>query len=258
MTDADLRLDGAFIEHRWEGTPSRSAWVLLHEGLGSVSLWRGFPSELRARVGESVFSYSRLGYGQSDALPLPWPTSYMHDEAARRLPRVLAAAGIEAPVLVGHSDGGSIALIAAATGTVRPRALILVAPHVFVEALSIASITAARDAYASGALRAKLERHHRHVDVAFGGWNGAWLSPDFADWNLTSLLPSITAPTLLVQGEDDPYGTRTQVDAIAAAVRGPCEVVMLRGVGHAPHREAPAALLGHIERFASRWVRAGS
>lgn len=236
------------IETAWFGVPAPRAIVLLHEGLGSVSHWRGVPAELARLTDLPVLAYSRAGYGASDPIVPPRPLSYMHDEA-RALPALLAAEGIDEPILVGHSDGASIAIIAAGSGVVRPRALVLIAPHVFVEDVSIASIAIARDTYPT--FRARLAKYHADVDGAFWGWNRAWLDPAFRQWNIEAFVPAITAPTLIVQGDADEYGTLAQVEALAA-LGGPREVEIVRGAGHAPHRDP--AVLARIAAFVVRAI----
>ena len=224
------------------------ALVLLHEGLGSVELWRTVPDALHEATGRRVVAYSRAGYGRSGPAVLPRPVSYMHDEADVVLPALLDDLGIARPVLVGHSDGASIAVLHAGAG--RPVAgLVLIAPHVVVEDVSVASIAAAREAYATTDLRDRLARYHDDVDATFRGWNDVWLSPAFRSWDITDRLAAIAAPVLVVQGADDPYGTTRQVDLIAAGLGGPCDVLLLPGVGHAPHLEAPAEVLAAITAF---------
>ena len=244
-----LEVQGRGVEHA--RIPGREpTLVFLHEGLGSTKQWRSFPQEIAAATGHGAFVYSRLGYGASDPVPLPRPLTYMQDEAKDFLPAVLDAAGLASVILVGHSDGASIALVhAALDGGRRVRALVLEAPHVFVEDLSVASIAKAREAYEEGDLRERLAKYHDHVDVAFWGWNRAWLDPAFRAWNLESYLPEIRVPILVLQGEDDPYGTRAQVDAIARQAGGPVEVVMLPRCAHTPHREAHAATRDAIVCF---------
>jgi pimeloyl-ACP methyl ester carboxylesterase len=172
----------------------------------------------------------------------------MHDEADVVLPALLEQFGVERPVLVGHSDGASIALLYAGAG--RPvRALVLLAPHVFVEDRSIEGIEAARRAYRNGDLAVRLARHHDNPDATFRGWNDVWLSPEFRSWNIEDRLPAVTCPVLLVQGAADPYGTVAQLDAIERGVAGPCRRVVLPGVGHAPHAEAPAETLAVVGAF---------
>jgi pimeloyl-ACP methyl ester carboxylesterase len=223
--------------------------VFLHEGLGSVSLWRDFPQRVADATALPALVYSRAGYGRSTALKAPRTPSYMHDEALSILPALLDALGIAHPILVGHSDGASIALIHAGLGVRPVRALIALAPHVFVEDLSIAGIEQARLAYEAGDLRTKLGRYHAHVDSAFRGWNDIWLSPAFRDWNIEGALPGIACPVLLVQGRGDEYGTLAQLDAIERGVCGPVERVELDDCGHSPHRDQPEATLSAIRNF---------
>jgi pimeloyl-ACP methyl ester carboxylesterase len=234
------------LETKWFGAPSPNAVVLLHEGLGCVDAWREFPERVREATKTSVFAYSRFGYGRSPPVPLPRPLTYMHDEA-RILPEVLRDAGITRPLLVGHSDGASIAIIAAGSG-LQARGLVLLAPHVFCEDRSVAGIEAARDAYEHGDLRARLAKYHANVDVAFWGWNRAWLDSGFRAWNIEEFLPRITAPVTVVQGDADPYGTLAQVDAIARGIPADITRVILPGVGHAPHRESEAQTIDAIAR----------
>lgn len=230
---------------RIEGDPRKPTLVLLHEGLGCVALWRDFPARLGAASGAQVFAYSRLGYGGSSARPLPWPLDYMELEGTRGLPAVLEAAGIGDCVLLGHSDGASIALVHA--GLVRDprvRGVIVIAPHVFTESMGLASIAQARLAYAEGELRARLARYHGgNVDCAFRGWCDSWLHSGFARWNIEHVLPGIGVPLLQIQGEDDQYGSPAQLEAIASAVGGPCTTLLLADCRHAPQFEQPARTL---------------
>ena len=238
------------IESVWVGPPRSGGTelVFLHEGLGSVSAWRDVPAQIADAAGCAAFVYSREGYGTSSPVALPRPLAYMHDEAAA-LPALLAAHGITRPILVGHSDGASIAIIAAGSG-LAVQALVLIAPHVFVENISVESIAKAADAYRTTDLREKLARHHADVDGAFWGWNRAWLDPGFRAWNLEAFLPRISAPALVVQGAADEYGTFAQVEAIARQLAGPCEQLIVPGAGHAPHRTAgvPAQIAAFIRR----------
>jgi len=238
------------IESVWVGPPRSGGTelVFLHEGLGSVSAWRDVPAQIADAAGCAAFVYSREGYGTSSPVALPRPLAYMHDEAAA-LPALLAAHGISRPILVGHSDGASIAIIAAGSG-LAVQALVLIAPHVFVENISVESIAKAADAYRTTDLREKLARHHADVDGAFWGWNRAWLDPGFRAWNLEAFLPRISAPALVVQGAADEYGTLAQVEAIARQLAGPCEQLIVPGAGHAPHRTAgvPAQIAAFIRR----------
>ncbi|HEX6237244.1 MAG TPA: alpha/beta hydrolase [Acidimicrobiales bacterium] len=226
--------------------------VFLHEGLGSLSLWRRFPREVAAATGwPTTLVYSRPGYGRSAPVPLPRPVTYMHDEALETLPALLGDVGIERPVLVGHSDGASIAIIHAGAGF-DVAALVLIAPHVFVEERSIEGIRASRAAYDGGDLRARLAHHHANVDVAFRGWSDVWLSPAFRSWTITSSLPPISCPVLLIQAEDDPYGTAAQLDAIEEGVAGPVERVELPGSTHSPHVDHPEIVVNAIAGFLVR------
>lgn len=245
-----LSVDGVDLEARWVGPPpdGGTTLVYLHEGLGSITHWRETPEAIANAVGRPGLVYSRQGYGHSTPVQVPRPLSYMHDEAAR-LKEVLAAALIQDAILIGHSDGASIALIATGAGHVSPRALVLIAPHVFVEDVSVASIAAAADAFSAGDLRGKLARHHADVSGAFWGWNRAWLDPDFRAWNLEELLPAITVPILIVQGDADEYGTIAQVEAIRAGVAGPVSVEIVAGAGHAPFRDAPDLVHVRIAEF---------
>lgn len=244
--------EGHRLELAWHGLRAPAdapTLVLLHEGLGCVAAWRDWPARLAAATGLRVLAYSRRGYGGSEGRSPPWPLTYMHEEAAL-LPAVLAAAGVDDAILVGHSDGGSIALIHAG-GAPDPhlRGLVTLAAHVFREDESFAAISAARHAYLHGDLRPRLGKYHHHVDDAFWGWCGAWLDPEFANWNLEPCLPGITAPTLVIQGDADPYGTLAQVDAIARGLSGPCTTLVLPGCGHAPWREREADTTAAILAF---------
>ena len=224
--------------------------VLLHEGLGSIAMWRDFPEKLAAATGRAVLVYSRFGYGQSDPCQLPRPMDYLDPESLEVLPAIVEAEAIGPHVLVGHSDGASIALIHAGRGPHRNLlGAVCIAPHVFVEDVSVASIAVAKTAYEQGDFRARLARYHGNVDVAFRGWNDAWLDLRFRAWNIEAVLPGIRVPLLLIQGEGDEYGTRLQVDTIARQTGGPAEVLMLPDCGHSPHRDQPAALLAGINRF---------
>jgi pimeloyl-ACP methyl ester carboxylesterase len=249
-----VRVDDRRIELlAWGAAPSkeRATLVFLHEGLGCAAHWRDFPAKVAHATGLPAIAYSRLGYGASDPIALPRPLTYMQDEAKEMLPRVLDAANVGPVILVGQSDGASIAIVAAALDAgKRIRALVLEAPHVFVEEITVASIAKAKEAYEHGDLRARLAKYHGdNVDTAFWGWNRAWLDPDFRAWNIEEHLPRVAVPTLVVQGEDDPYGTRAQVDAIAKQAGGRVEVAMLASCGHAPHRDQEEATLGAIARF---------
>ncbi len=226
--------------------------ILLHEGLGSVAMWRDFPARLAARTGRAAVVYSRYGYGRSDPIAAPHAPRYMHDEALIALPELRDALGLDDVVLVGHSDVASIALLHAGSGRWPVRALILEAPHVFVEDVSVASIAAARDAYATGELRRRLARYHADVDSAFRGWNHAWLDPAFRTWNIEDRLPGVRCPVLAIQGADDEYGTLAQIDAIARGVAGPFEKLVLAGCKHSPHRDQEETVLAAMAAFIAR------
>jgi pimeloyl-ACP methyl ester carboxylesterase len=252
---AAQRLEYRFVGPRPDITPTL---VLLHEGLGCVGLWDDFPDRLSAATGLGVFAYSRAGYGKSSPVPLPRPLSYMHDEARETLPCLLDAIGFRRGLLVGHSDGASIAAIYAGSHQDhRIGGLVLIAPHFFTEDSGIASIAEAKVAYESGDLRARLARWHADVDNAFRGWNGAWLDPDFRKWDISEFLAYIRVPVLVVQGEDDQYGTVKQVETVRQECYCPVEVALLPAARHSPQREAPEATLKSISDFVRRVVANG-
>jgi pimeloyl-ACP methyl ester carboxylesterase len=232
-------------------SPHGSELVFLHEGLGSVSHWKNFPARVAEATGCPVTVYSRYGCGNSDLLTEPRAVSYMHDEGLYALPDLLAELQIENPILVGHSDGGSIALIHAGAHD-RVRGLVLLAPHVFVEDLSVASIAEAKTKFATTDLAEKLSRHHRDAAGTFWGWNNIWLHPDFRRWNIEEYLPRITCPILAIQGVDDRYGTMAQVQAIARQSGGPVEILALAECRHSPQRDQPDAVLAAIAKFVKR------
>lgn len=228
------------------GDAARPALLFLHEGLGSVGLWRGFHRRIAAATGRRTVAYSRLGHGFSDLPATPRTPTSLHEEAATVVPALCAELELDRPVLVGHSDGASIALIRA--GSAEVGGLVVLAPHVFVEGVGLAEIEAARRAYAGGDLRERMARHHRDPDTTFGNWNDVWLSPGFRAWDLRPGLASITCPVLAVQGTADPYGTVAHVEAIRAAAAGPVELLVLDG-GHAPHLEHPGPVEAAVARF---------
>jgi pimeloyl-ACP methyl ester carboxylesterase len=236
---------------RWDGDPARPVIVMLHEGLGSVSLWRDFPQRLCERTGCTVVAYSRYGYGRSDVLREKREPEYMHHEGEVVLPALLAQLGIERPILFGHSDGASIALICAGAHPEAVRALVLEAPHVFVEEISVRSIAEAKTAYATTDLPKKLARHHADPDTTFFGWNDVWLDERFRAWNIEAYADRVRCPVLLIQGDADEYGTTAQVDAIAARVPG-SETCLVPRAGHSPHRDAPELVLDRITSFVER------
>lgn len=249
-----LVVGGRRLECRWAGPGPEAAptLVFLHEGLGCAAMWRDFPDALAAATGCGALVYSRAGYGGSDAVPLPRPLDYMQAEGETAVGPLLDAAGVREAVLVGHSDGGSIALVHAATAAASGRivGLVLEAPHVFCEDLSVRSIAAVRDQYEGGDLRARLRRYHGdNVDVAFRGWCDAWLDPGFRGWNIEGYLPRVQAPMLLIQGEEDEFGTAAQLRAIERGAGGPVETLLLPGCGHSPHRERPQEVIAAAARF---------
>jgi pimeloyl-ACP methyl ester carboxylesterase len=246
VTVREQRLEYALIAARDAAAPTV---ILLHEGLGSLALWRDFPARLAEATGASVLVYSRLGYGKSAPLIQKRNVGYMHVEALESLPALRDALAIADPILVGHSDGASIALIHAGAGRWKVRGLILEAPHVFVEDVTVTSIEAAREAYATTDLRSRLARYHDDVDGAFRGWNDIWLDPEFRAWNIEACLPAITCPALVIQGADDEYGTPAQLAAIAAQIGGPVETKLLPDCKHSPHRDQPEITLAAMARF---------
>ena len=226
--------------------------VFLHEGLGSVALWKDFPGKVSQATGCPAVVYSRYGYGKSDRLAGARGVDYMHREALEVLPELLDALSIRNPILIGHSDGASIALIHAGAGTRPVRGLVLLAPHVFVEDITVQSIAEAKVAFAETNLPAKLARYHDDVESTFRGWNDIWLRPDFRRWNIEEYLPAISCPLLLIQGEDDQYGSEAQVEAIARQVSGPAETVMLQNCAHSPHVDRTQATVEKISHFIAR------
>ena len=253
-----LSIGPQHLEYRMIGPRPAAAptIVMLHEGLGCVGLWNDFPDKLQKTTGAGVFVYSRGGYGQSSPITLPRPLTYMHDEAREVLPALLDAIGFRRGLLLGHSDGASIAAIYAGTHQDhRVGGLVLIAPHFFTEDEGIASIAEARKAYETGDLRQRLSRWHKDVDNAFKGWNGAWLDPDFRKWDITEQLAYIRVPILIVQGEGDQYGTVKQIEAAERECYCPVEVALLPGAKHSPQREAPEATLKAIADFVACVLR---
>ncbi|MGE3245984.1 MAG: alpha/beta fold hydrolase [Beijerinckiaceae bacterium] len=250
-----LDIAGQRLEYRFCGPQPADAptILLLHEGLGCAGLWLEFPQTLAEVTGCGVFAWSRAGYGQSDPVPLPRPLSYMHDEACDVLPGLIDSIGLRKGLLIGHSDGASIAAIYAGMhDDPRIRGISVMAPHFIVEDISIHSIADAKQAYETTDLRKKLARWHANPDVAFYGWNGAWLDPEFRSWDLSEFLRDIRVPVQILQGEDDQYGTMRQVDVARACCRGPLEVTVLAGVKHTPWREAKEQTLSLLSDFARK------
>jgi pimeloyl-ACP methyl ester carboxylesterase len=248
-----LRLEYRMIGPRPDAAPTI---VMLHEGLGSVGLWGSFPDQIAAATGAGVFVYSRAGYGRSSPGKLPRTTRFMHEEACAVLPQVLEGIGFQRGLLLGHSDGASIATIYA--GSVqdhRVRGLVLLAPHFFTEDMGIAEIRRARDAFAAGTFRDKLKRWHADVDCAFRSWSQPWLDPEFRKWDITEALGYIRVPILIVQGDQDQYGTLRQLEAANNECYCPVETVVLPGIRHVPQREAPQATLDAVTDFVTRLLR---
>ena len=250
---APLRLEYRMIGPRPDAAPTI---VMLHEGLGSVGLWGSFPDDIASATGAGVFVYSRAGYGKSGAGELPRSTSFLNEEACEVLPRVLDAIGYRRGLLLGHSDGASIATIYA--GSVqdhRVRGLVLIAPHFFTEDMGLAEIRRARKSFVAGGLREKLKRWHDDVDSAFRSWNEPWLDPAFQKWDITEALGFIRVPILIVQGENDQYGTHKQIEAALRECYCPVETAVLPGVRHVPYREAPEPTLKAVADFINRLLR---
>lgn len=251
-----LELCGQRIEYRLVGPAPDQAptVVLLHEGLGCVAMWRDFPEQLAGRTGCGVLVWSRAGYGGSSPCTLPRPLSYMHHEALRTMPRLLDAIGLRAGVVLGHSDGASIAAIhAGACRDRRVRGLVLMAPHFFTEEAGIAEIARARVAYRDTDLRARLARYHGdNVDNAFEGWSGAWLDPGFRHWDLRGFLGSIDVPVLVIQGTQDQYGTLAHVEAVRELCPAPVQTLVLEACAHAPHRDQPERTLSAVSALVAR------
>src|SRR6185295_828559 len=247
------RLEYALLEPQDAQAVDRPTLVFLHEGLGSVALWKDFPAEVVAATGCPALVYSRYGYGKSETLTAPRSVDYMHREALDVLPEVLDHFGVRSPILIGHSDGASIALVHAGSGRRLVKGVVAMAPHVFVEDITVKSIAEAKTAFQHTDLPQKLSRYHDTVVSAFGGWNDIWLHPDFRRWNIEDYLPGIVVPVLLMQGAEDQYGTVAQIAAIARQVSGPIETIMLPGCGHSPHQSPQkTAVIVAIARFVAK------
>jgi pimeloyl-ACP methyl ester carboxylesterase len=251
---------GSHLEYRWIGSRPTDAptIVFLHEGLGCLRMWRDFPDRLASATGCGALVYSRVGYGASDPVSGPRPIRFMHDEALDVLPAVMERFKLEDVILFGHSDGASIALIHAGARSDSVRALVLEAPHVFVEPACVEGITRIAADYETTSLRERLARHHgRNADSMFRTWTDVWLRPEFRQWNIEEYLPAIECPVLVVQGEDDAYGTLEQVDAVVTRVKGPAESLLLPHCGHSPHSERPDEVLEAAGRFVQKTLDAG-
>ena len=247
MAGRERELD---LEYEWVGAEptTTNVVVFLHEGLGSISMWRDFPRTFCEQHGLAGFVFSRYGYGRSTAKPPGerWGVDFMAEQANDVLPKLFAAVGIERPWLFGHSDGATIALLHAARHPVA--GVIAVAPHLFVEDVAIASIEKARVAFESGDLRRGLAKHHVDPDSAFRGWNDVWLAPAFRDWNIERDIATIECPVLAVQGEDDEYGTLEQIRAVARRVPQ-TKLLVIAHCGHSPHRDQPQLLMREAGAF---------
>lgn len=252
---SEMIVAGTRLEVARVGKPAadKPTLVFLHEGLGSVSLWRDFPRSVAETTGCPALVYSRQGYGRSDPVKLPRPLSFMHDEARKVLSALLDAGRIGDAILIGHSDGASIALIYTGENGKHIRGLVLMAPHVFVEQICVDAIAKTREDYRTTDLREKLARHHgSNVDCAFYGWADSWLDPEFLKWNLEEFLPGIKVPTLVIQGENDEYGTLEQVERVCRGISAPIETLILSNCGHSPQRDQRVATLDGIAGFVRR------
>ena len=245
LTPGSSQLEYEWVEPAGASGPTI---VMLHEGLGSLAMWREFPARLADATGCATLVYSREGYGRSAALQGPRRVRYMHDEALVVLPHLLDELRISNPILFGHSDGASIALIHAGGSDRAVAGVVALAPHVMVEDISVTSIAATRRAYQTTDLRERLARYHENVDGAFWGWNDIWLSAEFRSWDIGDYLPRIRCGILAIQGEDDEYGTMAQIERIASAAPH-ADLVRLAACGHSPHRDQPAAVLHRVTRW---------
>lgn len=253
-----LKADGVSLEYRWieAARPHLPTLVFLHEGLGCVEMWKDFPDQVAQTTGCGAFIYSRAGYGRSGAALLPRPVRYMHHEGLVVLPQVMEQIPGQKHILVGHSDGGSIALIYAGSGKAQGLCgLVLLAPHVFNESLCVEAIGKAGEAFKTTPLSEKLARYHgEQTEAAFWGWHDVWLHPDFWHWNLEEYLPAITAPLLVIQSEEDPYGTLRQVETIQQQTLVPARELVLPNCGHAPHVDQRHAVLRAMGDFIQQQV----
>ena len=257
FADIQWRNSTLRLEYQWVGA-ERSAdpvIVFLHEGLGSIALWRDFPETFCRTHGMTGLVFSRYGYGQSTPRPVEekWPVSFMHEQAHQVLPAFFSHLGITRPWLFGHSDGASIALLYAARFSEQLSGIVVVAPHIFVEDVSVASISEARATYLTKNLRARLAQYHADVDSAFWGWNDIWLDPAFRSWNIEADLAGVTCPVLAIQGENDEYGTLEQIYGIQRRIPA-TRIVVLPRCGHSPHRDQAEALSQEVARFITHRV----
>jgi pimeloyl-ACP methyl ester carboxylesterase len=252
---------GQRLEYRWIGPQPDDAptIVFLHEGLGCLGMWRDFPHRLASATGCGALVYSRLGYGGSDSVRGPRPIRFMHDEALRVLPAVIERLQLEEVILFGHSDGASIAIIYAGARLGPVRALVLEAPHVFVETICTERIARIAEEYETTRLRERLARYHgANTDSMFKTWTDVWLRPEFLLWNIEEYLPTFESPVLVVQGQDDDYGTLAQIEAIGTRFRGPVKSLVLPRCGHSPHSDHPDEVLEAVTRFLRQTLSPGS
>lgn len=259
MTESFLSIGDHQIEYRWWNEPAEAGSavegpvaVFLHEGLGSIDLWRDIPGRVAESTGLPVFAYSRHGYGQSTPFAEPRTVRYMHDEALDVLPLVLEAAGIGDPILVGHSDGGSISLIYTGADAGPVRAVAVLAPHVYVEDICASGISDIAAEAEDSDMVAKLGRYHLDPVATFAGWRDIWLHPDFQAWDIREYLPAIEVPVLAMQGTADEYATTAMLDEIGRLVSGPVEIGWLEDARHMAHRDAPDELVVALSRFIER------
>ena len=253
LTADGHRLEYRIVEPDKVNARQRNVLVLLHEGLGSVATWKDFPDVLAMSTGHPVLVYSRYGYGRSSELTESRPPYYMHHEALAVLPEVLAELGIHEPFLIGHSDGASIAIIHAGGG--HPvKGMVLIAPHVFVEDLTIDSIATALGRFEGGGLAERLARYHDHPQSMFHGWRDIWLKPEFRAWNIEASVRACDAPMLLIQGRNDPYGTLAQIESIERRAKRPVEKLIFADCGHSPHVERADETLGAVSNFVRKWA----
>ncbi|AZV80554.1 alpha/beta hydrolase [Parasedimentitalea marina] len=253
-----MSVAGVTLEYACYGPPPEQAdtIVMLHEGLGCVSLWRDVPQHLAEATGLGVFVYSREGYGTSGRVSLPRPLDFMTREAMDVLPRVLDVIGFRRGVLLGHSDGASIAAIyCGSVSDHRVRGLVLLAPHFFTEQMGLAAISGARSRFDDGDLRSKLAKYHRDPDGAFRGWNEVWLHPDFRTWDITEVIDYFRIPVLAIQGRQDQYGTLAQVEVVADRAYCPVDLCVVEQCGHSPHLEQPGPVLAEITQYLARLAR---
>ncbi len=253
-----VNVQGKSLEYACFGASPQTSptIIMLHEGLGCLALWRDFPKAIAQATGFGVFVFSRAGYGQSDNADLPRTPDYMSHEATKVLPKVLDAIGLQKGILLGHSDGATIAAIYA--GSVvdhRVRGLILMAPHFFTEDIGLAEIKQAKSAFDTGNLRQKMAKFHKNPDNTFRGWNDIWLSPDFRAWNVSEVIDYLRIPVLALQGTSDQYGTLAQLSEIEDRIYSPIEIEVLSGCGHSPHLDRPQKTLDLVADFAARLSR---